>query len=194
MRSRFDRTLHCALALGALVALGASDAFAHARLRAGGSLLARNTLSNKVGPCGSARTNLPTFLIAGQSLTVQWEEFIEHPGYYRIAFSPANDQGFDANVLADVIPDRPGASPGNPNLYQQVVTVPSTPCNFCTIQMIQYMTEDPLNPSLYFSCADIVILPAGSTLPSPNPSPTSSAPPSPPSPPPAPPGSSDCHE
>ncbi|HUP56636.1 MAG TPA: SCE4755 family polysaccharide monooxygenase-like protein [Bdellovibrionota bacterium] len=160
------------LLASALTLVFAGNAFGHARFLAGGTLLPRNNIANKVGPCGSSRTNLPTFLIAGQQLTVQWDEFIEHPGYYRIAFSPADDLGFDQNIILNNIPDLPGATPANPRVYSRTITVPSTPCQRCTLQLIQYMTENPALPELYFSCADIVILPVGSTLPTPNPSPT----------------------
>lgn len=149
-----------------------TQVFAHARLLPGGTLPPRNILANKSGPCGSPRTTTPTFLIAGQQLTVQFEEFVEHPGFYRIAFSPSGDLGFDQNILLNNILDvQGGALPHN---YSRVVTVPNTPCNQCTIQMIQYMTENN-PPSLYFSCADIVILPQGSVLPTTNPSPTPTA-------------------
>ena len=49
--------------------------------------------------------------------------------------------------------------------------MPNTPCTTCALQVIQVMTENPAMPSLYYSCADIVILPAGSTLPAQNPGP-----------------------
>ncbi|MEK6578323.1 MAG: SCE4755 family polysaccharide monooxygenase-like protein [Bdellovibrionota bacterium] len=155
------------------------DAHAHNRLLPTGTLLPRNLLANKVGPCGSPRGATVTYLIAGQQLNVQFEEFIDHPGYYRIAFSPSGDLGFDQNVLADQIPDIQGGTLPRP--YSKIVTVPNTPCTNCTIQVIQYMTEvNP--PSLYFSCADVVILPQGSVLPPINPGPAPAPSGTPPSP------------
>jgi hypothetical protein len=145
--------------------------FAHTRILPTGTLLPRNTIANKVGPCGVPRGTTVTYLIAGQPLTVQFEEYIEHTGHYRIAFSPAADADFDTNVLVDNIPDKPGATATNPNEYSQNITVPNTPCTNCTIQVIQVMLDNPAMPTDYFSCADIVILPAGSTLPAQNPGP-----------------------
>ena len=79
------------------------EARAHSRWLPSGSLPSmRNTNSgNKSadGVCGlGARNASPVVLQAGQDLTVQWEETIDHPGYFRIAFSPGSDQGYDANV------------------------------------------------------------------------------------------------
>jgi hypothetical protein len=157
----------------ALVTLLPATSFGHARLRLGGTLPPRSTSAGlKAGPCGNvARTNAPTILQAGQSLVVQWDEVIDHPGYYRIAFSPANDAGFDVNVLAAKVDDLPGV-----HAYQTTVTVPNVECTQCTIQMIQYMTENS-PPSLYYSCADIEI--RKGPVPSPTPAPSPAATPIP---------------
>ncbi len=147
----------------AIASLLSSDAFAHARFRLQGTTPPRNTSAGlKSGPCGNvARTASPTVLEAGQQLTLQWEETVNHPGYYRIAFSPANDAGFDQNIWVPNVLDT-----GDRNQYNVTITVPNTPCTGCTIQMIQYMTENN-PPSLYYSCADIEIRAAGSPMPSP---------------------------
>jgi hypothetical protein len=154
------------------VALLPATSFGHARLRLGGTLPPRSTSAGlKSGPCGNvARTNNPTLLQAGQQLTVQWDEVIDHPGYYRVAFSPANDQGFDANVLVLKVNDLPGV-----HAYEATITVPNVECTQCTIQLIQYMTENN-PPSLYYSCADVEIR-KGVVVPSPVPSPVPSGPP-----------------
>lgn len=108
----------------------------------------------KTGPCGGiAPTNNPTVFTPGQQVYVQWQETIAHPGHYRIAFSPANDQGFDQNVLADNIPNPTGIQDGGIN-----VTLPSTPCEGCTVQLIMVMTNT-MPPSNYYSCADIALRP-----------------------------------
>lgn len=151
------------------------EAFAHARFVLNGTTPPRNNSAGlKTGPCGGvARTSSPTVLVAGQQVKLMWEETVHHPGYYRIAFSPANDQGFDANVWVANVPDVQGLGK-----YEATVTVPNTPCTGCTLQMIQYMTET-VPASLYFSCADIEIRPAGSPVPSPTPVPSPSTSPEP---------------
>ncbi|MBS1962838.1 MAG: lytic polysaccharide monooxygenase [Bdellovibrionales bacterium] len=152
------------MALLALAAIVPATSFGHARLRLDGNVPPRNNSTGlKSGPCGGiARTNTPKVLTAGQQLTIQWEQVINHPGYYRIAFSPSGDTGFDDNVLVPMFQNTIGQQ-----FFETTITVPSTPCTNCTIQLIQYMTEnDP--PSLYYSCGDIEIRAAGS-----NPVPTS---------------------
>ncbi|MDP3233337.1 MAG: Ig-like domain-containing protein [Myxococcales bacterium] len=112
----------------------------------------RNTLANKTGPCGSPRTATSVNFAPGATITLTWAETINHPGHYRIAFSPANDQGFDANILRDNIPNPAGTQATN----TATVTLPTTPCTGCTLQLIQVMTNT--NPaSNYYSCADITI-------------------------------------
>ena len=152
-----------------LVLLIPASASPHARLLPAGALKPRNTnAGNKGGPCGAARTSQPTVLAPGQSLTVEWEELIDHPGYYRIAFSPSNDRGFDQNILADHLTDLQGGA--LPHRYSATVTVPTAPCEQCTIQLIQYMTESQ-PASLYYSCADIAIRSMdGGPVPDPTPS------------------------
>jgi hypothetical protein len=141
--------------------------YGHARLRLGGNVPPRNSSPGlKSGPCGMVpRTASPTLLTAGQQLTVQWDEVVDHPGYYRIAFSPAGDAGFDANVLVPQVLDVPGV-----HAYETTITVPNTPCTDCTIQLIQYMTENN-PPSLYYSCGDIQIRAVGAPM-TPNPAPS----------------------
>jgi hypothetical protein len=128
----------------------------------------------KTGPCGpyAPGTGVRTTLTAGQQLTFNWTETIDHPGYYRIAFSPDGVNGFDQNVLAPTGTNTPDIQNAAtlPHNYSRVITVPNTPCTSCSLQLIQYMTEaNP--PTLYFSCADIQIVAPGGT-PSPVPSPT----------------------
>lgn len=109
----------------------------------------------KLGPCGNVpRTATPSRFNAGATLTVSWRETVEHPGNYRIAFAPADDAGFNDNVLADLIADTGGAAPHE---YSTTITLPSTPCTGCTLQLSQYMSD---SMTRYFSCADIELLAA----------------------------------
>lgn len=130
---------------------------AHARFVLDGVVPPRSTSDGiKTGPCGNiARSQNPTTLNAGQQITVEWEETIDHPGSYRIAFSPANDQGFDENVLYDAIDTQDGGS--LPHQYSASITLPNMTCEECTLQLIQVMT-DRNPPTLYYSCADIRLI------------------------------------
>jgi uncharacterized protein (TIGR03382 family) len=113
----------------------------------------------KTGPCGNvAATDTPNELVAGSTITVSWLETVDHPGYYRIAYSAPGDADFEDNVLVDQIPDVPCADA--PCSYTAEVTLPSEPCEGCALQLIQFMgTAAPYSP--YFSCADVALMAPG---------------------------------
>ncbi|WP_394200683.1 SCE4755 family polysaccharide monooxygenase-like protein [Marinagarivorans algicola] len=133
----------------------ASQVLAHARWSQDGTTPGRNNKANlKVGPCGNvARGSNPAVFKAGQTITLNWESTIYHEGYFRIAFSPADDKGFDQAVLLDNIPERERP----PGPYSAQVTLPSEPCEACTLQLIQVML-DRTPPTNYYSCADIQLI------------------------------------
>ena len=88
----------------------------------------------------------------------------------------ASNAPFDAYILADNLPDLTTAAPHD---YTWSWTVPDTAnCNPCVLQVEQFMSA---SSTYYYSCADVAILPAGSTIPTPTPSgsPTGSATPTP---------------
>jgi hypothetical protein len=155
------------LALGATLSLGSAQLDAHARLDPTKDPKPRDDGSaHKAPPCGTAaKTDDRTTFTAGETTTVHWEETINHPGYFRIAFSPDGATGFDDNVLKDNITDTQDGSvtytdPNTYHKYSTEITLPNTPCEECSLQLIQWMTEDPANPRPYYSCADIKIVAA----------------------------------
>ena len=103
----------------------------------------------------------------GETITLRWRETIGHAGRWRIAFDEdgADMRDFNANILEDI--EDPGGDAGNTgdgNLWEVEVTLPTTPCDNCTLQLVQIMdgqTEDPVdNPvgrSSYYQCADVVL-------------------------------------
>lgn len=103
----------------------------------------------KAGPCGVPRTNTAVTLAAGSTVNLEIERTIFHQGYFRIAFSPANDQGFDNNVLVARLPETNAQ-----RFYSVSVTLPDVECETCTLQLIQVML-DRNPPTNYYSCADI---------------------------------------
>lgn len=159
------------LALAALL-LAAWPAAAHVRLVAP---ISRYGDEMKFGPCGrlgGARTLSPTTFTPGQVITVTFDEFINHPGYYRVAFDPDGHDdlappSYDAGslawsspagvqLLADRIPDAAvGLTHG-----EVVVTLPEVECDRCTLQLIQVMTDKPPfdgGDDFYYQCADLVL-------------------------------------
>jgi hypothetical protein len=144
--------------------------------------------SNKSCPCGDGdsnrrcqqtaeestdpnRSDNVTTFEAGSTITVVADEYIDHAGRMRVAFDPdgADLADFNRNILLDVSdPADSTITQANPLVWEFEVTLPSTPCDSCTLQVIQVMngdTEnavvDPAPVSTYYSCADIRIVPAG---------------------------------
>ena len=149
----------------------------------------------KLGPCGAVpKGSSPTVLEPGATITVTWDETIQHPGHYRIAFDvdgedfpePTSyddvkapvpfDLGNGASVLVDDIGDKTGPFIGN-TPYEQSITLPDVECETCTLQVIQVMTEKvPYTVNgddVYHECADIALrrtggVPDAGTLPAPD--------------------------
>lgn len=151
-----------------LILIAPLTAWSHARLRSDGSIPPRtNNAGIKNGPCGGiARTVTPTVLQRGSTITVTWEETVNHPGRFEFYFSPANDANWV--FLKSVVDNQNDTN--LPHQFSTTLTLPNQDCAACTIQMIQVMTET--NPaSLYYSCADIVLQGGAGQPPSPNPDP-----------------------
>lgn len=125
----------------------------------------------KTGPCGVAggeRSANINYFEPGQTIDVEWDEYVNHPSHYRIAFDedgdddfvdPATMQEYYSNdtVLLDAIEDD---SPTYP-LYRVSITLPDVECDNCTLQLIQVMYDKPpyLVPGndIYYQCADLVL-------------------------------------
>jgi len=165
-----DVTLSAA-AVAALLFLHAPLVEAHARWDLNGVVKPRtNSTGLKTDPCGGAvRTTTPATFAAGQTLEVTFEETVNHPGHFRIAFSPAGDVGFNTSVLLDNIPDTMGLETPLPHLFRTTITLPTKPCDACTLQLIQVMTDSNSN---YYSCSDIKLVTGSVITPTPTPIPT----------------------
>jgi len=116
----------------------------------------------------------------GQTITVTWQETIQHPGWFRISFQPNGDVfripppdpavtnnypsenltgmldpgGSGSTIMVDRIAD---------GTLQMDITFPNIECDNCTLQFIQVMTDKPLytadaaSDDIYFNCADITL-------------------------------------
>ena len=138
---------------------------------------------NKACPCGDGTSNRRcdvdgersddnrservTALTAGETLIVRFNEYVGHSGRYRVAFDEegADLEDFNAHPLED-IPDPPRneGNTGDGSFWEIPITVPDTPCDSCTLQLIQMMdgnmedpVDDPVGRSSYYACADITI-------------------------------------
>jgi hypothetical protein len=137
--------MRLALALGALM-LAPDVADAHISLLSP----AKRYDTQKNGPCGAggsdARTTNVTTYEPGATITVEWEETINHPSHYRISFDddgaddfvdPSTQYEFfsNATVLEDNIPDDPSGQ------FSVQVTLPDVECDNCTLQIVQVMYD-----------------------------------------------------
>lgn len=180
-----ERFYLTAISLVVPLAVSAS-ASAHIKMLKPTPWVTTDTLGNpqKVGPCGtanagSAATNEVTTFTAGEEITVEWTETIDHPGHYRIALakdrSELKDPDLDpppgtcdypagsvptephGNVLLDNL--FPTTTSGGERSFSQKVKLPNEPCEKCTLQLVQWMTKHAPG-CLYYQCADIRIVAA----------------------------------
>lgn len=162
-----------------LFLLVATTSRAHLTLESPASRYGGDVL--KDGPCGrsgGARSANVTELASGATIEVVFDEYIDHPGHFRIAFDADGDDDFrdppclencvsrtdpapvfatysDPTVLLDGIADTRG---GRTTIQ---VTLPDVECERCTLQVIQVMYDkrpitSPGN-DLYYQCADLVL-------------------------------------
>ncbi len=109
------------------------------------------------GPCGGVPRGESTRLEAGSTVALRWVATQTHFNVYRVAFSPAGDQGFEDGVLGSR-PDDAGVLE-----YEQPVPLPMCICADCTLQLAQFTAT---GNEAYYSCADIeLVAPAGDDLP-----------------------------
>ncbi len=165
------------LLAAALQACGlAAPAAAHLGLRFPPSRYGDDVL--KDGPCGrsgGARTATMTVLEPGATIEVVWDEYVDHPGHFRVAFDVDGDDDFvdpvclggcgtrtpeialygDATVLLDGIADTAGGE------GRVQVTLPDVACERCTLQVLQVMYDKPPyvvpGNDIYYQCADLVL-------------------------------------
>lgn len=163
----------CLTLFVALATVTPAEARAHLGLDVPTSRYGPDTL--KTGPCGVAggeRTSNVTYYEPGETIEVRWDEYVDHPGHYRIAFDddgvddfvdPATMMELDSNdtVLLDGITDK---GQGERD-YVATVTLPNLSCDNCTLQVIQVMYDKPpyTTPGndIYYQCADLVLREVG---------------------------------
>ena len=109
---------------------------------------------------GAQRTNRKGIFTSGQTITVDWEETVNHGGSYVFDFAPANDQGFENNFIKSVADTQDDGA--TPHYYNDTIPLNYAPCDACTLRMRQDM-ENAGN--YYLSCADIVIVSGNDIVP-----------------------------
>lgn len=164
------------LAIAGILAI-ATPASAHFELTSHMSRYGRDVL--KAGPCGMAdgqRTADRVYIgKPGIQVMLVWEEYIQHPGYYRIDFDDDGDDGFANPILpgCDADPeneiacfdrttpvDSPMVNDIPDDATNYLYTLPNIECDNCTLQVIQAMTDKPpynTGNEIYYSCIDLIL-------------------------------------
>jgi uncharacterized protein (TIGR03382 family) len=173
--------LPAAIGLAGAVGLVAPVASAHVQLEAP----QQRDIDQKAGPCGlpdSTRGADVCEFQPGATITVEWDETVEHPGHFRVSFDddgtddlidPSDYDDYYASeaVLVDQIEDRDTDVDGNPR-YSMQIELPDIECDNCTLQLIQVMTDKPPwgpggGDDIYYQCADLVLSPDAPAEPAP---------------------------
>jgi MYXO-CTERM domain-containing protein len=134
-------------------------------------------------------TNKVNMVTVGDQLTVTWTETVAHDGHFRIALAASRDDLTDPAVtqytsdgseaisvatstaypvLADnlFVHKASDLNPTGMKNYSYTITIPNMPCTKCTLQVLQFMANHPLDPSFFYhQCADMMIMaaPGGGT-------------------------------
>ena len=137
-----ERTAWAVLAVGSLLATSAQ---AHIELLDPPSRYGRR--ENKSCPCGEGgsnrrcdveqdgsdpnRSDTVTVLQAGSTITVRFNEFVDHSGRFRVAFDPDGADFYDFNrfILLDVPdPGRQSTNIGERGMWELEVQLPDVSC------------------------------------------------------------------
>jgi hypothetical protein len=131
----------------------------------------------KSPPCGlsatsSARGEVVHTFLPGETITLEYDEYIAHPGHFRISFDLDGEDDFvepagyddlytNATVLLDGIAAH--AQAGSGGIRSVYVTLPDVECDNCTLQLAQIMTDkppyEPATNDLYYNCLDVELVP-----------------------------------
>jgi hypothetical protein len=141
----------------------------------------------KLKPCGQTtnrRTTQVTTYAPGQKVEIKLKEYVDHPGYFAVAFDEDGDDSFifprpnmdkvnpatdDPKTLFPVDGTRVLAlrADKDQNCAKEPaqtctmsITIPNVNCDNCTLQLTQFMYDKVGNDSddeYYYQCADIKI-------------------------------------
>jgi MYXO-CTERM domain-containing protein len=185
-RHPLGRSLAGAAIITAAFALAPSAASAHFILDSPPSWQTQDALGapEKLGPCGDEAGGTPTGTVTaygtGQTITVTVDEKIFHPGHYRIALAVDNRSELPPEPIVTAGATPCGTVPvESPPVFPVLAdgvfthtaafTAPQTiqltlpanvTCTKCTLQVIEFMSDHPLNNPggcFYHHCADISI-------------------------------------
>ena len=127
-------------------------------------------------PCGAGpASNIITAVQGGHGITLKLNEFVFHPGHYRVALSvnsrselqpdpdvvqDKNGNSISAAIQSKIAPpflaDGLFAHTRPPGDLQTTLTLPNLNCERCTLQVIEFMAQHRAD-FFYRHCADLKI-------------------------------------
>jgi len=158
-------------------------ASAHVRITSPTPRTSAELKDQHCGVLGSPRANVHTAL-PGSSLHLVWDEYVVHPGWFRISFQRNGDTfeipptsngptgtGAASNYPTENLTGKTDPATGSLILADRIahgtlsmdVTLPNVECSNCTLQLIQMMTDKPpytvdvASDDIYFACVDLVL-------------------------------------
>jgi hypothetical protein len=172
----------CGLVAGAAALLAAPVADAHFVLKSPTNWMMLDATGGpqKIGPCGNEAPQTPSNAVTpfqpGQQVTIQIDETVFHPGHYRIALAPTQNELPAEPAVTPTAQDQcaSAAVQDNPTLpvladNQLVHTTPfsgtqtitvtlptNPPCTNCVLQVLEFMSSHGA-PCFYHHCANITI-------------------------------------
>jgi hypothetical protein len=152
-----------------------SAAAAHVHIVSHETRYGRSTI--KSPPCGlsatlSARGEVVHTFQPGETITIEYDEYVPHPGHFRVSFDVDGEDDFvepagyddlytNEAVLLDGIAAHGQAGSGGSRSVD--ITLPNVECDNCTLQLAQIMTDKPpyvpATNDLYYNCLDVVLAP-----------------------------------
>lgn len=144
----------------------------------------------KTKPCGQTTnkrtTDRVTTFSPGEQVEIKIKEYINHPGYFAVAFDPDGDDSFvfprpNADAVVAAADDPKALFPvdgvsvlgirtdKDQDCYTEnqsthecsiMITIPNVPCENCTLQVTQFMYDklgNDRDDEYYYQCADIKI-------------------------------------
>ena len=185
-----QRALPAALTLLALGVLAPSPAYAHFILEEPPAVMSQDALGTpqKLGPCGDEATTPPatptgivTTFQEGQTITVTVDGTVPHPGHWRVslgltgpgdlpaepvvtaAATPCGSAAIEDPPVFPVLGDNllPSTAGFTGDMSMQITLPAGVTCTNCTLQVIQFMSDHPLNNPggcFYHHCATISIV------------------------------------
>jgi uncharacterized protein (TIGR03382 family) len=167
----------------ALAMLTPAAASAHIRITSPTPRSSDQLKQRHCGQTGSARANVQTYQ-AGSVLHLVWDEYVVHPGWFRISFQQNGDtfevppasngpagSGAASNYPTEDLTGKTDPATGSLIIADRImhgmssfdVTLPNVACSNCTLQLTQMMTDKPpyaadtTSDDIYYQCVDLVL-------------------------------------